>query len=265
MKRINIVGLCVMAVFAMGAVLAASALAEEFPGLGRCVEVAKGTGKYTSSNCLNKDTDADENFEWEGGPGANSAFTSTGGLVELEAIDKEKIDCNKEIDSGTYIGESEAESVTVFQGCASISTATPCQSVGKSSEIETEVLRSTYGIIKAPATVGTLVEPKPPGTELIKFECGGSGSGKGPAVIVRGSLIAATTKVDKMETTAVQKFSEAKGIQKPQSFEGEATKHHEETEVVGGPPPIQSAQLATITITNSAPLELRAHAPTSSP
>jgi hypothetical protein len=261
MKRINIVGLCVMAVFAMSALTAASASAEEFPGLGRCVPVAKGTGNYTSNNCLNKDTDADENFEWEGGPGANSAFTSTGGPATLESVKKEKIVCKKETDSGTYIGESEAESVTVFQGCQS---ALSCQSVGKSGEIETEVLRSSYGIIKAPTAVGTLIEPKPPGTQLIKFECGGGGSGTGPKVIVMGSLIAATTKVDKMEATAVQKFAEAKGIQKPQSFEGEATKHFEEASTGGGPFE-QVAQLLTITITNSSPLELRAHAPTSSP
>jgi hypothetical protein len=264
MKRIKIMGLCVVAVFAMSVMVAASASAEEFPGLGRCVAVPKGTGLYTASTCLVKETTKDANFEWEGGPGANSAFTSKGGVATLESVKKEKITCKGETDSGTYIGESEDNSKTVFTECESVSAKVSCQSVGKSGVIETEELRSSYGIIKAPSSVGTLIEPKPPGTELAKFECGGGGSGLGPAVIVKGSLIAATTVVNKMEPTATQKFSETKGIQKPLSFEGEATKHFEESSVGGGPFE-QAGQLLTIVITNSSPLELRAHAPSSTP
>jgi hypothetical protein len=52
MKRIRIVGLCVVAVFAFSAVAAASAMAENAPVFARCVKASpKNTGEYTEKAC----------------------------------------------------------------------------------------------------------------------------------------------------------------------------------------------------------------------
>ena len=51
MKRMRIMGLCLVAVFALGAFAASSAFA--LPEFGRCVPKA-GTGKYSDANCTVK-------------------------------------------------------------------------------------------------------------------------------------------------------------------------------------------------------------------
>jgi hypothetical protein len=52
MRHVRMLGLCLMAVFAFGAITAAGASAK-FPELGKCAEVETG-GKYTDSACLVK-------------------------------------------------------------------------------------------------------------------------------------------------------------------------------------------------------------------
>ena len=73
MKRIRIIGLALVAVFAMTAIAAASASAEPQGEFGRCI-ATKG-GKFLDSGCKKAATPGKEKFEWNPGV-VNSNFTS---------------------------------------------------------------------------------------------------------------------------------------------------------------------------------------------
>src|SRR5271166_741550 len=50
-KHVKLIGLCLVAVLALGAVVASVAQAEETPEWGHCVKLAKDKGKYKNANC----------------------------------------------------------------------------------------------------------------------------------------------------------------------------------------------------------------------
>src|ERR1700694_5205198 len=96
MKRIRITGLCLVAVFAMSAIGAASASA--LPEVGRCVAKA-GTGKFKDAGCTVKagKLTSEKNFEWLKGAASeaesSTKFTSSGGEGILETAIGTKIKC----------------------------------------------------------------------------------------------------------------------------------------------------------------------------
>ncbi len=75
MRHVKMVGLCLLAVFAFGAVVASAAQAEG-PEWGRCVKLAKDKGKYKDANCQELEGKANGKgvfkakakgfYEWEG-------------------------------------------------------------------------------------------------------------------------------------------------------------------------------------------------------
>jgi len=229
MKRIKLIGLCLMAVCALSAAAATAALAAA-PEMGRCVKVAAGTGKFTSATCVKEK--AGGSYEWH--PGAEkTGFTGTGAIGTLETVGKIGIQCKTEKAAGQFSGPKTVDGVNV--------TFTECKSAG----YECESAGAGTGVIKTFPLAGELVwENKllktvrtkvavrlfaEAGELLAKFVCGPS------RVEVRGSVLV-NIPAGKMESTFAEKFVSKKGIQKPDVYEtgtGELVKSFLETDATG--------------------------------
>jgi hypothetical protein len=203
------VGLSLVAVFAIAAIAATSASA--LPEWGKCVVQAKKEGKYTDSNCTKKAKKVAEKFtgefEWiKGKELANVPFTGhsvgSGGLLKAivrycerkdgslrretrakcaEEGGKEEsseelpaIECEAENSSGEATKSKNIANVkVVFTGCEYLGFA-PCNSAGAASgEIKTEPLKGFLGYIsKAKKEVGVVLEPVKKHGSFAKFDCG---------------------------------------------------------------------------------------------
>lgn len=210
-RHLRMVGLCLVAVFAMSAVAATSASAA-LPEFGQCFEKA-GTGKYSNSVCTTKAKPLGTgNFEFRKGPEiAKKHFVGNAGTGVLEAKyigcytknefgepvpdekygrkglpcpggDEEnvvfekplKIECESESNTGEFTGTKEVKSVTVvFHGCKLEGTA-PCSNTSTEGEIQVNTLKGKLGWINKKATpreVGLLLEPAVKKGEFAKFGC----------------------------------------------------------------------------------------------
>jgi hypothetical protein len=173
MKRIRIVGLCLVAVFAMGAVAASSAFAS--PTYFECAKVKggkfeKGCGK-------------------EGGKGGYSRvavktpakYTGTNGKSVLKAVDPEtktvvaSTSCTKAKETGAIISATESETTVTFEKCTSLGKK--CTSTGEKTkgDIKTNVLLGTLVANEESKTgVATVVGAKSGGASA-EFNCEGIG------------------------------------------------------------------------------------------
>jgi hypothetical protein len=79
MTRLKTLAICLVAVFAIGAVVAATASAAA-PEFGRCVKKAKAEGSgYSNAGCTTK-AETGAKYQWESG--ATTTFTSEAREVE---------------------------------------------------------------------------------------------------------------------------------------------------------------------------------------
>jgi hypothetical protein len=81
MTRLKTLAICLVAVFAIGVVAAATASAET-PEFGRCIKKApktEGAG-FSNAGCTNA-VSSGAKYEWKAGPGENPHFTSTARFV----------------------------------------------------------------------------------------------------------------------------------------------------------------------------------------
>jgi hypothetical protein len=141
MRHIRIVGLSLVAVFAMTAVTAASASA--------------AAPEFTVA----------------------SKFESKGGAGTLETSkSKEKVKCTAEKDSGeNAVGKTVSKVTVTFTGCES--SGFKCSTSGQSSgEIKTNPLKGELVFLaeggKVTTKVGLALEPET-GTEFVEFNCAG--------------------------------------------------------------------------------------------
>src|SRR5438105_10627578 len=135
MKRMRMMGLCLVAVFAVTAIGAGTASA--LPEIGRCVAQA-GTGKYKDANCTEKagTKESEKQFEFKKGALATSlGFTSKGGEGVLETVSGTKIVCKTQSATGKYKRNATSGAtkevvsvIAVFEGCGIPALETPCQS-----------------------------------------------------------------------------------------------------------------------------------------
>src|SRR5665213_183201 len=146
MNRIRIIGLALIAVFAMSEVAASVASAATEP--------------YFS-------------------PGAaGTKFTSKSG-VSLLKTSGQTIECKKDTNEGELIGTSQKEDkVTVrFTECESLALKEKCQNTATPGEIKTTELVSKLGFItteeKEEEEVGLSLSPKTAGGLFAEFECSG--------------------------------------------------------------------------------------------
>jgi hypothetical protein len=241
MQRFRIIGLCLVAVVALSAVLAAgaSAFVREPPEVGRCVK--QTGGKWKDGGCKTASKPGEEKFEWQPAfePGntynethpLKLAYTSASKpetVIQLETTGtgnpgkvKSVVKCTKEVSEGLVTGQktSTAKNV-IFTGCES--SGLKCKSA-KGGEVEGEIrvneLDGLLGIekkgeTKAKDKVANEFTPKgPEGTHFVDFACGGIN------VEVRGHVLNPVT-ANAMKLTATVKFVAKAGKQKPEHFLG---------------------------------------------
>ncbi len=183
------------------------------PEFGRCVKVAKGTGKYSSGTCVTEK--AGSSNEWI--PGVEKKhFTLAGEEGVLETVGKSNVTCKAETGTGEYNGTKEvADTVIKLKECAR--SGAKCKSAGAAEgEIVSKSLEGALGWEEyETASVALNLQPTGEVGPLLEFVCGAT------SVAVQGSVIV-PVKANKMVGAATLKFAATKGKQKPEAFEGEA-------------------------------------------
>lgn len=152
MKRIKVVGLCLVAVFAFGAVAVASASAAPAPTFGKCITAVKVgkkyTGKYNNKTCTTENTKSEGKYELETvESGTVTSKTKTATFTLAGKVVK----CTKGTDLGEIISLRVVTETITFEGCSTTETVTvkgkpktvkvACESAGKKAgTIATESL-----------------------------------------------------------------------------------------------------------------------------
>jgi hypothetical protein len=209
MKRIRIVGLCLVAVFAISIAASSASAAPVF---------------YTKAAI--------------GEAGKAVPFTGTLGAAFLEGANGSKITCTGGTATGEVTGPTTTKkNVTTFTGCET--QGFKCESGVPEGVIVTKSLQGSLGGLTATLPGMRLFdEGTGKGGKLAEFSCAGGAI----AVIVRGSVIgslsgAAGTEPANGKFAASNKLSlaEAKGKQKYVKFiEGEPGTEQLESSVAGG-------------------------------
>jgi hypothetical protein len=165
MKRIKVVGLCLVAVFAMTAFAAASSAsaAEYFT----CVKaVPKNTGKYSDKECSNE-VGTGGKYERASAVGDKITSKTKTAVLSTPAIGG-KVTCKKSTDTGEIISSTQNHDVVTFSDCSS--EGKPCQNAGGSSGvIKTNELLTT--VVSSTETEFTALSGR--GGYQAEFECGG--------------------------------------------------------------------------------------------
>ena len=204
MRHVRMLGLCLVAVFAVAAIAATSASA--LPEWGQCYLKGAG-GKYTDSNCQHKSSKKSPGeYEWRkstevkpeqkkfsgANVGSGGVLTTEfnqciGGTHEFQRVPRHtceegggkvesagyaQVECESETNRGEATGTKQVKNVVVqFRGCKFFGTS-PCQNTPKEGEIQVNVLKGTLGYInKATKEVGVLLEPAVKKGEFAKFDC----------------------------------------------------------------------------------------------
>ena len=247
MKRVGCLCTGLLGALAASLLLASGAAAAEpvtaLPQLGRCVEVATGTGEWRDNHCLSLATPSNPgSFNWLQGPGPKPGFSGEAeGLLEEEPIKLETansanlIECQTALISGEYTGaKSEKETIHVI-GCTLVATGQPCSSAGQNEgQVEFSAESSSLGFISRktnPPLVGWDLKPI-----SVNMTCLGSTPGELPNQdTLEGSVIGRVVKVSVMKKEFSETYRASGGIQKPTHFE------HEPNDVLmskfTGPPP----------------------------
>jgi hypothetical protein len=224
MNRIRMVGMVLVATFAVS-VAAASSASAALPELGRCVPAPEKNGAFKGNHC-NLPAEGKGKYDWLPGPGAKPKFAGTGEAVVLETVGKRKVECGAATFEGEYTGP-KTESVTVLLiGCTEPVSKQPCQTGGPPREGEIDssgALEGELGFITGGErpTVGLDLKPKAPSTSMFVFECGTL-----PTVVlhaaVEGSVIGRITPINHMVEEFKTVYKAPGGKQVPQQFEGGA-------------------------------------------
>ena len=270
MRRIKIAGLCLVAVFAMGAVMATSASAVTGPEYGRCIKApTKALTNYDSAKCIkfaseDPGTEAEKlkkgNYEWTNTI-LKKGFTAVlkeGTFATLENKSGTKVTCSKLKSKGEYTGlTTEKVTETIFSECES--GGIKCNTEGDGAGvIKVKELEGELGIISkaVPETkdkVGNVLFPKggtsTSASEFVFFSCAGVLTAE-----VHNSVISPVT-ANAMKSIATVKFSGSKGVQKPTKFEGGPNMFLETK--FSGAPLEPSSQVATTIVTNEEKGEVR--------
>jgi hypothetical protein len=230
--RRKMMAVCLVAAFALAAVVSASASAAR-PEFGRCV--AQAGGKFLNSSCTKPSVPGKEKFEWTATI-LKTKFTSAikpATKATLETVGGTKITCTGETATGEFTGAKSVGSVKpVFTGCET--SGVKCNSTGKGEGIiSTSALGGVLGVekvgTKTPANDKLALELHSEAGNVAEFSCAGI------PVVVKGSVLHNAT-ANKMSLTTTEKFKATKGKQKPEHFAGGAAKEHIlESNKAGGP------------------------------
>jgi len=269
MRRIKIAGLCLVAVFALSAMMVGSASAAN-PEYGRCIKApTKALTNYDSAKCLkfaseDPGTEAEKlkkgNYEWTTTiikKGFTAELKPTT-IATLENKSGTKVTCKKLKGKGELTGlTTEIVTETIFSECESggikCNTAGDGTGVIKVKELEGELGVITKGTPSTKDKIGNVLWPKG-GTPLSKsqfvfFSCAGVLTAD-----VHNSVISPVT-ANAMKTLNTVKFAGAKGVQKPTKFVGEPNMFLETS--FSGAPVEPSSQVATTLVNGEEKTEIR--------
>ena len=133
MTRIKIVGLCLVAMFALSALATTAAQAGEY---GKCVKQAKPyKGGYEDKNCQTVSGTKTGKYEWV--PGVSPAMSFTAKTKSAELVGAAgTISCKKSSTVGTIEGTKTNHEVVTFEGCEFKGAVTgECHSAGQASGV----------------------------------------------------------------------------------------------------------------------------------
>ena len=208
MRHVRMLGLCLVAAFAVGA-LAASSSSAALPEWGKCVklpaiikgvEKKAGKGKFANSNCTEPLATATGEFEFvKGSSGiANTEFTNNMTTPEavLEISVGIQVRCTGQTATGKISGTKEVSDVEVtFTGCTAPALNFSCENqfINESTEehpntfkyitgeIKTRRLKGKLGYIAGKGTatpaVGLSLEPEEKKGLFAFFGCGSHEAG----------------------------------------------------------------------------------------
>src|ERR1700730_17122976 len=178
MRGLRILGGGLVAVFAIGAIVTATASAAA-PELGRCLKkgVPGGAG-YSDSKC-NKAVGSAANYEWVPGfVAGKNHFTSIGTTATLKTSGGKAVTWTREGSTGTFImsgplaDNKHEETQVLFKGCKS--SGFTCTTSGKASgELENNALIGEVNLENTLKTKADLKREPAAGTGgfFIKFSC----------------------------------------------------------------------------------------------
>jgi hypothetical protein len=197
------------------------------PEFGRCIKTTGGA--YEDGVCTTSVGAGKGAYEWYAAFGSahplekagfTNALKEEGGIV-METVGKLTVTCGGESAIGEYTGNKTVGGVVVtFSSCSSSGGA--CSSAGAGSgTIVTQSLEGELGVIEAATEsaktkVGEDLFPTGHRGPVAQFTCNGF------KFNVTGAAIG-NVPTNTMKTTAVVKFVQSKGKQKPESFEGGST------------------------------------------
>lgn len=210
MKRFTVFGLCLIASFALSALVAVGAYA--------------GKSEHGPMN-----------------------VTSSGGLSEFGSGGKGALHSPTNSGTGEFTSGTEGTATSTFVGVELESTGLKCTTAGQAAgTVKTNLLKEVTGWIKKPTEAGVIFSADV-GTELAKFNCGGvaefvvTGSAIGQISPLDESSLSSQLNL---------RPNGAKTTNSPESFEGEGTKHSFLSSVNGGPPGESYQQQENVTVTN---------------
>jgi phosphodiesterase/alkaline phosphatase D-like protein len=196
--------------------------------VGRCVKPSGlATGRYHEGGCIEPSAGEDTGaYEWQPWPLANSRFDfKSNGVATLESATRVTLTCHHNTLAGQYTGLTTATATITLSGCEGtrVLSGTCATEGAQPGELMLNPLDAQLGVIKAGATptIGWSFAAAS-AANLARFKCG---TGE---VTLTGSVIGpvgqtkALGAVDAMAPSSTLKFTGAKGLQKPEAFEGGA-------------------------------------------
>ncbi len=186
------------------------------PEYGRCLKVARGTGRFENSGCTK--LGGTSLYEWYAGP-VKTHFTTK--IKELTTIKitsgSAQITCLGETGVGDYASPKTVDGVVL--------TLTSCERLGQkcssaeaaAGEIATNTLEGGLGVTAVGETsaknkIGLDLFPVGNTAAVAEFSCGAT------PVIVQGSVIGAVSTNAMKLTATIAYAASAKGKQKPEAF-----------------------------------------------
>jgi hypothetical protein len=178
MRTTRILGLCLVAAFALAG-LASSASAAEAPAWYECAKaLPKNTGNYKNKTCSEASEPGKGAYVLRPGVGKGKEFKGKGGAAVLHVktwLGDDTVSCASSKDSGKAVGPNLEKDVTItYSKCLALESKS-CTSTGKKGEVKISGLMGELGYVdESPVSVGLKLEseahPGPEG-ELVKFEC----------------------------------------------------------------------------------------------
>jgi hypothetical protein len=260
MEQIKSLGRWTLAVLALAAIVVPAASAA-LPEAGRCVKVAKGTGKFKGGACITRSTGAGGSWEWAPLTATEKqTFKGSGSSPVIVTAGHSTLTCVTVNVSGEYTGPKTATVELELQACTNAS-GKQCQTTPlQPSEIKSVPLEAELGFIKEQPpgiAVGLDLKPQSPLTALAVYECGNPTE----TAQIEGSVIAKITPLERMTTVSNLQFKVSRaGQQVPEKFEGGPTDTLKTTFMSGLESSSGASTLSVTeeTGTNTNPLEIKA-------